>query len=366
MSPANKRILVVAPSWVGDAVMATPTLRAVRELYPDAHITWLCRRYVKPVLNGLPWADRIMTYRSGKAASGRGRGLIPLAARLRKGRFGVAILLTNSFKTALLCKMAGVKQVIGYDRDGRGFLLTDKLLPHKEKGKFIPTPIVRYYLGLAQYLGSRARSIRMELAITAKEAQEAADVLSRCALPSDLDHPARHGEGPLVMINPGAQYGAAKCWLPENFAAVADRLIAQCGATVLLSGTPRERRIIDSIQRHMTHAAVDLSDKGLSLGALKEIVRRSDLMITNDTGPRHIAAAMEVPVVTVFGPTHPEWTEIEFPQERKVAVSVFCGPCQKKLCPLDHRCMTLVTPDMVYQAATNLLAATTSPSAAAR
>jgi heptosyltransferase-2 len=106
----------------------------------------------------------------------------------------------------------------------------------------------------------------------------------------------------------------------------------------------------------MKHASpIDLSTKGLTLGALKEITRRCDLMVTNDTGPRHIAAAFDVPVVTVFGPTHPEWTEINFARERKVAVKVFCGPCQKKTCPLDHRCMTRVTPQMVFDTALELL-----------
>ena len=117
---------------------------------------------------------------------------------------------------------------------------------------------------------------------------------------------------------------------------------------MLLSAAPKERPIVDAIKRHMRHAPVDLSNKGTTLGSLKEIVRRCDLMVTNDTGPRHIAAAMDVPVVTVFGPTHPEWTEIYYAKERQVAVKVFCGPCQKKICPLDHRCMTRVTPGMVY------------------
>ena len=120
--------------------------------------------------------------------------------------------------------------------------------------------------------------------------------------------------------------------------------------TVLISGTPRERRILDAVQRRMKHAAIDLSTQGTTLGALKDIVRRCDLMITNDTGPRHIAAAFDVPVVTVFGPTHPDWTEIYFPRERKVAVQVFCGPCQKKICPLDHRCMTRISVDAVVAA----------------
>ncbi len=111
----------------------------------------------------------------------------------------------------------------------------------------------------------------------------------------------------------------------------------------------------------MRHAPIDLSNKGLTLSGLKEIVRRCDLMVTNDTGPRHIAAAMDVPVVTIFGPTHPEWTEIYYAKERQVAVKVFCGPCQKKVCPLDHRCMTRVTPAMVYATALELLAPKQGP-----
>ena len=132
-------------------------------------------------------------------------------------------------------------------------------------------------------------------------------------------------------------------------------MVATLGATVLLSASPKERPILAAIFRHMKHAAVDLSRAGLTLGALKEVVRRCDLMVTNDTGPRHIAAAFDVPVVTIFGPTHPEWTEIYFAKERKVAVKVFCGPCQKKTCPLDHRCMTHVTPRMVFDTAATLL-----------
>jgi heptosyltransferase-2 len=362
-----RKILVVQPSWVGDAVMATPTLRALRAKYPDAHISYLAKRYVKPIYNGMPWADQILTYRTGRTGAKAGKGrLLDLAARLRTGRFDMAVLLTNSFKAALLCKMAKIPRTVGYDRDGRGFLLSDKLLPVKERGKFIPTPIVKYYLGLAQYLGSPERDLKLELFVTAQEHRAAMELLQRAGLDSTLDRPAREGQPPLIMLNPGAQYGAAKCWLPENFARLGDRFIEELGATVVLSGAPRERPILDAIQQHMTHAAIDLSRHDLTLGALKEIVRRCDLMVTNDTGPRHIAAAFDVPVVTIFGPTHPEWTEIYFEKERKVAVKVFCGPCQKKICPLDHRCMTRIAPPMVFAAATGLLGGVESagPSAA--
>ena len=158
-----------------------------------------------------------------------------------------------------------------------------------------------------------------------------------------------------MLLNPGAQYGAAKLWTAEGFAAVADRFVAELGATVLLSATPKERAIVERIRSHMRRPAVDLSVAGMTLGGLKDVVRRCDLMVTNDTGPRHVAAAFGVPVVTVFGPTHPEWTDIYYSAERQVRIDVFCGPCQKKVCPLDHRCMTGVTPDMVWDAAMQLL-----------
>jgi heptosyltransferase-2 len=357
--PTTQRILVVQPSWVGDAVMATPTLRALREHFPEAHISYLMRRYVKPVYEGMPWADRLITYRTGKTRAKAGKGTFDLAGRLRSGKFDLAILLPNSFKSALICKMAGIDRIIGYERDGRGFLLDDKLLPVKERGKFIPTPIVKYYLGLAHYLGATHRDLKLQLFVTESERRDAQDVLVRCGLDADLDRPATtHGLPPLIVLNPGAQYGAAKCWLPDYFAQLADRFVEQLGATVMISAAPKERPIVDAVLRQMKHTAIDLSRAGMTLGAMKEIVRRCDLMVTNDTGPRHIAAAFDVPVVTVFGPTHPEWTEIYYAKERQVAVKVFCGPCQKKTCPLDHRCMTRITPGMVFAASMQLLPAT--------
>ena len=335
--------------------MATPTLRAVREHYPKAEISYLLRRYVKPIYTGMPWWDRLITYRTGRTKGKAGKGLIDLAGRLRAAKFDLAVLLPNSFKSALLCKVAGIDRIVGYERDGRGLLLSDKLLPAKERGKYVPTPIVHYYLGIARYLGSHHRDTKLELFTSEQEKAEARRVLERAGLEPGINKPGQLGLPPLVLLNPGAQYGEAKCWLAEHFAALGDRFIDELGATVLISGAPRERRIIDSVQRYMKHAAVDLSTKGMTLGSLKEIVRRCDLVVTNDTGPRHIAAAFDVPVVTVFGPTFPEWTEINFAKERKVAVKVFCGPCQKKICPLDHRCMTRVTPSMVYSRSLEVL-----------
>ena len=347
--PDPQRILIVQPSWVGDAVMATPALRAIRKLYPNAQISYLIKRYVKPMYTGMPWADKLITYRTGKTAKKAGKmNFVELATKLRKRRFDLAILLPGSFKAALLCKLARIPRVVGYDRDGRGFLLSDRLLPARENGRYVPSPIVKYYMGLASYLGSTERDLTMALFVTPSEQREADAVIAHAQIPE---------QRPWILLNPGANYGASKCWLPEYFAETADALAEKYGATILISGAPKERRIVDEILGHLKHPAIDLSRAGMSLGALKEIVRRCDLMITNDTGPRHIAAAFDVPVVTIFGPTHPEWTEIYFAKERICQVKVHCGPCQLKTCPLDHRCMTRLTPAMVLKKADELLAA---------
>jgi heptosyltransferase II len=343
-----KNILVIQPSWVGDAVMATPALRALRGRFPEARISYLLRRYVKPIYEGMPWADRLLTYiPKGDKRSGTFR----LGRRLREGKFDLAVLLTNSWKTALLCKLAGIRRVVGYEREGRGWLLTDRLVPLKDKGMFIPSPIVHYYMALPRYLGAKEESLKLELFVTERERAEAQGVMER----SGMTAAKSAGRGPTVVLNPGAQYGAAKCWLPEYFAAVGDRCVTELGATVVISSAPRERKIVDEILSHMKQPAIDLAKFSPSLGALKHVVGCCDLMITNDTGPRHIAAAMNVPVVTIFGPTHPAWTEIYFQKERQVSVPVHCGPCQKKTCPLDHRCMTRVSPGMVFDAALELL-----------
>ncbi len=350
-----KKILVVQPSWVGDAVMATPALRALRDRFPQAEIACLMKRYVKPIYTGNPLVDQLITYRAGRTNKKAGKGLFDLARRLRSAKFDLAVLLPNSFQTALVCKMANIPRIVGYDRDGRGFLLSDKLLPQKDRGKYVPTPIVRYYMGLVHYLGGQNRDLAMQLFITPSERRHAATVLEDAGLPNDIYRPASQGKPPLILLNPGAHFGEAKCWPASYFATLADRFIEELNATVLISATMRERRILDAILRAMKHMPVNLLEHGNTLGALKEIIRRCDLMVTNDTGPRHIAAAFDVPVVTLFGPTHPEWTEIYFSKERKISVPVFCGPCQKKVCPLDHRCMTRLTPTMVYEAAVGLL-----------
>lgn len=353
--PAN-RLLVVLPTWIGDSVMATPTLRALREIYPKAHITALAREVVKPVIDGCPWIDRVITIRSRRRGmpDARRTGPFNLSRRLALGRFDTAVLLPNSFRTALVVRMAGIPRRIGYERDGRGFLLTDRLLPRRATGKFVPVPTRDYYLGLVKYLGAIAPDPTMAL-FTRPEHDAAADDLLKTA----GFNPAAGRR--LIVLNPGANYGDAKIWPAERFGALADLCASRFGVAVAMTGAPRERAILDAVAKSAKSPIIDLPRLGVDLTLLKSVLKRASLVITNDTGPRHIAAALGVPVVTIFGPTDPAWTEIGFALERQVQWKVDCQPCQKKQCPLrgtddEHICMRRIEPTMVLEHATALLA----------
>lgn len=346
----SEKLLVIMPTWVGDCVMAVPALRAFRQLYPNAYIAALIKEGALPVLEDCPYIDRIIPIRKRPASSDepRGSGPVKLAHYLAKQNFDTAILLPNSFRTALLARMALIPRRIGYDRDGRGFLLTDRLMVRRENGKFIPVSTLDYYLGIARYLGSQQPEHHMELFTHADDDAKALSMLKQGGWTPDCGKP-------LVMLNPGARYGEAKMWFPDRFGAVAKQCVEQLGAVIAITGAPRERNILNEVIASTNVPMIDLPAMGMDLKVLKSVVKQANLMVSNDTGPRHIAAAFGVPVVTVFGPTDPRWTEIDFEHERIVRVDVFCGPCQKRTCPLDHRCMTLVTPDMVFEQIKTLL-----------
>lgn len=338
--------------------MAMPALRAIRELYPEAHISALGRGIVRPMVDACPWIDRLLTVRSTKGSRGAPgrRSTMALAQRLRAGNFDTCVLLPNSFRWALMARMAGIPRRVGYDRDGRGLLLTDRLLPLRADGKFVPVPTRDYYLGIARYLGAVDADPTMQLFTRPEHDAKALALLEKGGF---VRQPGRK----LVLLNPGANYGDAKMWFPDRFAAVGDLCAREFDATVGVTGSPKERGILDQVIAAAKTPIVDLPKLGMDISLLKSVIKQADLVVTNDTGPRHIAAALDVPVVTVFGPTDPKWTTIGFKDERQVMVSVFCGPCQKKKCPLDHRCMTQINADMVFQQVSQLLRGTTSASA---
>lgn len=343
-----RSILVVLPTWVGDFVMATPLLRALRTRFPDARITFVAEPNLLDLIRGGDWMNDVALWPEKdrrKPWHGEYRALV---GHLRKQRFDWAVLLPNSARSALLAFLSGAKRRIGYNRDGRGLLLTDRLPPKNYvKGRFEPLPLVEYYADLAAFLGCDPAGDRLELVTTTDSDTTAQERLKQWGI---------DGRNPLVVLGPGAKFGASKCWLPERYAAVADRLVVERGAAVVVTCGPGEEAIARQIGAAMRERSFVSDAPRFSLGEMKSLIRRADLLICNDAGLRHFAKAFEVPVVTVFGPTHPEWTATSYTDERIVRIDVDCGPCQQRVCPLGHlKCMTGVTADMVHAAAIELL-----------
>jgi heptosyltransferase-2 len=342
-----KRIALFLPNWVGDVVMATPAVRAVRAAFPGADLVAVCKPYVADVLAGAPWfREVVLADKNGP----RERQLFAAARRLRANPPDAAVLFPNSLRTAVLARLGGCRRVVGFDRYGRGLLLTDRLRHRTDaRGRFVPTPVIDDYNRLAVALGAADPGHRMELFTTPADERAADVVWDRFGL----------GRYPrVVALNPGAAFGAAKHWPASHFAELARLLSARlgCGVVVLCGPAEREmaRRVAaGSRSRH----AVALDDTPLSLGLTKAVVQRADLLVTTDSGPRHFAAAFGTPVVSLFGPTHIGWTETYYAKGVHLQRPVPCGPCQRRVCPLGHhRCMTDLQPAEVFAAAARLLA----------
>jgi heptosyltransferase-2 len=341
------KIAVFCPNLIGDAVMATPALRAFRRGFPHATIAGVIKSRVTPTLEGTPWFDEWIRFdpRSRVLAE----RTFPLVRRLRRERFDLAVLLPNTFRSALIAWLAGIPRRVGYPRHGRGFLLTDAIpAPSLPSGRRIPMPIVESYLQLARRLGCRVDSVRTELATTSDDEAAADQAWTALGLPVD----AR-----VVCLNTGGAFGPAKNWPAEHFAELARRLAAEAGVAVLVLCGPAERGSARHIVRLAAHPrVVGLAEEPLGIGLTKACVRRSALLITTDSGPRHFAAAFDVPVITLFGPTHIAWTRTYHPRAWHLSVPVPCGPCQRPVCPEGHhRCMRELSPETVFQTALRVL-----------
>jgi heptosyltransferase II len=316
------RLLVVMPSWVGDAVMATPALRLLRARLPGIYIGALVRPGIDELLAGSDFFDEVHADRPAGVM-----GYKNVASRLRARRYDTALLLTNSFSTALIARLAGVPRRIGYNRDARGLLLTDALeAPRRPDGRWAPIPAAAYYWHAARSLlddsvprcpdvSLPADIPPMELRTTEAQQASAGELLGRAGLRS---------KEAFAVFNPGGN-NPAKRWPAERFAAVGCWAHQEYGLRILVNGSPGEaeltQRIAAEIQAQRGEgAAVSLAGMGITLGSLKGVLadERCRVMVTNDTGPRHIAAAFERPVVSLFGPTDPRWTKI--PRRR---------PCQR-------------------------------------
>jgi len=278
----------------------------------------------------------------------------------RQHKFTHAILFKNSFASALSVSLAGIPSRIGYVREGRGFLLTDKLYPAKlhprrfasqkrsSGGKFKPVSMIDYYLAITSWLGCDTADRSLELLIDPEDKQRLCDKLPQILNPN----------GPVVVIVPGGAFGPSKCWASERFAQTADWLITNYNATVAISvaSNPTEQQIAKEICESSKHKLINLAEMSVSLGELKALLSIADLVISNDTGPRHIAIALRRKVVTLFGPNNPAWTDTGYENEIQIVGDAPCAPCGKPTCKKsEHLCMQAITVDRVCGAAKELL-----------
>jgi heptosyltransferase-2 len=321
--------------------MAIPALEAIRRAHASAEIAILARPAVADLYRDQPFANKIVEYDS----SGRHKewwGREKLAAELRNEKFDLAVLLQNAFEAAWLAWRAGIPQRVGYARDGRGLFLTKPIRVPGENE--IPRHESHYYLELirrAGWIESRGEiaPIRLQVPSAAREAAQAS--LLRAGARKDVWRCA---------IAPGASYGAAKCWPPERFAALADRLISECGADVILFGTPSEEEMAARIRSAMKCNPISLVGQ-TSMRDLAAFFSACSIFIGNDSGAMHVAAAAGLPVIAIFGPTDPEGTAPLTPQFTLIREPVSCSPCFLRTCPVDHRCMTRISVDAVFSAA---------------
>lgn len=335
------KIAVFWPNWVGDAIMATPAVRALRQHYSGAEIIGVLKPYIAGVLEGSPWMDRRL-FLDGSA------GWLVTAARLRQLSIDLAILFPNSFRAGLVSWLAGCRRRIGFARHARSWLLTDRLEPSRDsQGRLVPAPIIDDYNRIVTCAGCACNDRRMELFTTTRD-EAAAD---------QVWHEAGLGEfREVVCLNPGAAFGAAKHWPTDAFAVLARTLAHKRLCAVLVLCGPAERALAREIVARAASPLVHgLANAPLSLGLTKALIRRASLLVTTDSGPRHMAAAFDRPVITLFGPTHIAWTETYYARAVHLQKRVDCGPCQLRACPLDHRCMKLLTPEEVFAAASRLL-----------
>lgn len=296
-------MVIVCPSWVGDTVMATPVLRAMRAALPSANIVVIVRPGLDQVLEGAPWVDEIAVCNM-KGVLGPWR--LARAIRGRGDSNGSVLLLPNSFRSAVGARLSGVKRRIGYGRDHRGWLLTDKV-PRARRG---PISAVAYYAHLAeQALGRSIDDRRIELRTTDEEERSADELLRGVA-------------EPFAVLNPGANR-ADKRWPAERFAAVANELAATNRLSIVITGSPGERTLLSEVIAQARVSIVNVAGRGVTLGSLKAVIRRAALLITNDTGPRHIAAAFGTPAITLFGPTDHRWTTLEGAREHVLMAEPF-------------------------------------------
>ena len=331
-----KRILVRSANWVGDTVMMLPSLVAVRETFPGAEITVLANPWVLPLLENHPAVDRTIVIDKGRGVIRAAKEVLLIISRLRNVRFDLAVLFQNAFEAALLSYLGGVRYRVGYNTDGRALFLTHRVIRDKA---ILSAHQVDYFLGLAHAMGWQVKETNPVVYLN-KEDSKAVDMMlsSEGVCENDM----------LVGLNPGAAYGPAKRWPADRFAVIGDWASKRWGAKVVLFGSPAEAAVAEEVEMRMNDQPLNVCGK-TTLGQAMALIKRCDSFLTNDSGLMHVAAALNRPLVAIFGPTDHMQTRPVSRNARVVRHDIECSPCLKQVCPSDHRCMLSIEPHEVWR-----------------
>ncbi len=338
-----QRILVRAPSWVGDAVMATPALRALRAAHPRAELAVEGRPALAGLLGTLPEVDVFLPDPAQLGARVRS---------LRARGFDWAVLLPDSVRAALGPFLARIPRRIGHARDPlRRALLTEALETPQAGGRRLPIPTLERYLRITRRLGCPDRGDRLALAVDPRARERVAERLARCGL-----GPAAE----LLLVTPGAGFGPSKRWPARHFASACDGAVRALGLHPVVVTAPGEADVGRAVAACASERLTILCEP-LALAELVALVERARLLLTNDSGPRHLAAALGTPAVVMMGPTHPIHSAAPLRAWERVLREPFaCSPCQLRVCPIDHRCLERLSPERALRAAAELLGASSA------
>jgi len=341
---AIKRILVRTPNWVGDAVMTLPALAALGELYGKEKISVLAKKAVIPIYEHHPVVSGIIEYSEDHQGL---RGRFRLSKKLRAGNFQLAVLFQNAFDAAFISFISRIPARVGYGRDMRSGLLTEAV-PFTEEVKKLHH--IEYYLNIIKALGGPAmESTRPlpKLYAGVEEIQRAQNFLREKGL----------AHKPLIGAAPGASYGPAKMWPAERFAETLLRLTEELNAVPLIFGGPGDagaaKRVFAGINKKIPLALNLAGETGLS--ECIALLRGLNLFITNDSGAMHMASALGVPTLAIFGSTDPALTGPTGPNTGFIIKKTPCNPCFERVCRYGHmECMRAITVDEVCGAALKL------------
>ena len=329
-----RRVVIRSANWVGDAVMSLPAISSVCREVPGAEVVLLAKPWVADLYSEYPGVHRVILYESPGVHEGI-RGRWKLARELKKERFDLALHLPNSFDSALVSFLAGIPRRVGYNTDGRGILLTHKV---SVDGRAKKGHQVEYYLHLIRSLGLKAVEGVPALQVPRDQIPPAEAILKSAGV----------GDGPYVGMSPGAQYGSAKEWFPERFGLLGQRVYRELGGRFLILGSPGDRVIASQIGAIAGEGAVDLTGK-TTLAQAMALIARCRVFVTNDSGLMHVAAALGVRLVAIFGSTDPSRTGPLGRNSRVIYKSMPCAPCLKTQCPQNRECMEAISVEEVFE-----------------